>query len=82
MSYRRISQEEARRLQKRVDELETLRGKERASWASEYPRGIHIGSWAPESWFFATIKTARRLDCPVVVTHNDKGELNFYAVKE
>ena len=37
MSHRKISQEEARRLQKRVEELELLRRKERASWVSELP---------------------------------------------
>ena len=82
MSHRKISQEEARRLQKRVEELELLRRKERASWVSEYPRGIHLGNWEPDPWFFATIKTARRLSHPVVVTHNDKGQLQFYAVGE
>ena len=81
MSYRKISQEEARRLQGRVKELEALRARERAGWTQAYPNGIHLGSWEPSDWFFASVKTARRLGNPVVVTHKEGGKLDFFAVK-
>jgi len=82
MSYRKISQEEARRLQKRVGELERLREKECSSWTSDYPRGVHLGILKLDSWLFSAVKTARRLGHPVVVTHDANDQIWFYAVKE
>ena len=83
MSYQKISQKEARHLRQRVKELEERRRKERAGYASDYPGGVHLGSWEPADWFYASIKTARRLGFPVVVTHEPNTQkLQFYAVKE
>lgn len=78
----KISQREARRLKKRVAELEALREKERSSWVREYPGGVHLGSWTPAEWLFASIKTARRLGFPVVVaTHDTENNIHFYVAK-
>lgn len=83
MRYRKISQKEARRLQRRVAELEELRRKERSEYTREYPNGIHLLNWEPNAWVFASVKTARRLGAPVMVTHDpDDKTLHFYAVKE
>lgn len=79
---RKISQRTARRALKRVAELEALRKTERAAWVSEYPNGIHLAEWEPSDWLFHSIKTARRLGFPVVVTHKTGGKIDFYVVKE
>lgn len=79
---RKISQKAARRALKRVAELEALRSKERAAWVSGYPNGIHVAEWEPSDWLFHSIKTARRLGFPVVVTHESAGKIHFYIVKE
>ena len=80
MARRHISQREARAALKRVDELEEQRNAQVRSWTSDYP-GMHIASWSPEDWFYHTIKTARRLGRPVVVTHADGGKIHFYIAK-
>lgn len=81
MARRHISQREARAAVKRVDELETLRAKERTSWVSDYPRGVYLAHWEPDAWLFHSVKTARRLGFPVVVTHDDNGKLHFHIVR-
>lgn len=77
----KISQREARRLRKRVDELERQRTAERQTWGSGYP-GIHLGSLSLEKdWFWGACKTARRLGRVLVVTVDDQGKYDIYAAK-
>ena len=76
-----ISQREARRLRKRVEELESLENKRRRSWVTEYPGGVYLASSSPAPHIHAMVKTARKLGHAVVVTaHNDNGEIQFYAL--
>lgn len=81
----KISQREARRLRKRVDELEERETKRFATWAtSGYPGGTHLGGYtlSCDGWFYGALKTARRLGCALVATIDDAGELRIYAVKK
>ncbi len=72
----KISQREARRLKKRVDELETVLNEQRRSWVSDWPGGVHIASvsWAAPDATCARIKVARQLGHAVVATDADDGK--------
>jgi hypothetical protein len=81
----KISQREARRLRKRVAELEAIEAKRFGGWAtSGYPGGIHLASRKidTDGWLNGTMRTARRLGCVLVCTIDDAGEINYYAVKK
>ena len=39
-----ITQAEARRLQRRVAELETAEERRRSAWVTDYPDGVNIGT--------------------------------------
>lgn len=78
----KISQREARRLRKRVNELEVLENSRRWTWVSEWPCGTFIASinvmgidnHAPE-----IIATARKLKHAVVASVENR-EVRFYAL--
>lgn len=77
----RISQREARRLRKRVDELELTIDAQRREWSSSYPGGIHIGNITPTCADpKIQIATARRLGHTVVVVNDGQGLLMLYAL--
>lgn len=73
---KRFSQREARRLRKRVDELESQIRKQHNNWSSDWPGGVHIGSisWAARDITVARIETARKLGHAVVATDADDGK--------
>jgi hypothetical protein len=76
-----ISQREARRLKKRVDQLEGVLRSQRASWGHVYPGGVNIATvtFAPEHTILTAIRTARKLDHAVVVV--ESGDVvYFYAL--
>lgn len=79
MSYRQISQKEARFLKKRVAELEAQRRNSLTVFG-----GVHLvhRKLDTEGWVFARLQTARRLDRALVCTIADDGQLNYYAVKK
>lgn len=78
---RTISQREARRLRKRVAELEDLDWQRWSSWASDFPGGTHIAavdvSALPKS--ISAIETARKLKHAVIAL-NDGETVRFYAL--
>lgn len=78
----KISQREARRLKKRVQELEKEINAQRASWSSDWPGGVHIAT--AEADMLATIcarlETARRLGHAVVATEASKTRIEFRAL--
>lgn len=76
----KISQREARRLQKRVDELEDAEDKRRMAWRSDYPGGVFLEGIVAQPWTYASLKTARKLGHAVVVTTNGENTLQFYAL--
>ena len=75
-----ISQREARRLWKRLGELEHERDLQRNAWASEYPGGVNIDTFDVDATTHARILTARKLGHAVVVTAHGKFELRLYAL--
>ena len=84
MSAAVISQAEARRLKKRVAELEAREEKRFAAWHTPgYPGGLPLAvrKVDTEDWMFARLQTARRLGCALVVTIADDGTVSYYAVK-
>lgn len=82
MGSMKISQREARRLRKRVGELESLLRSQRMAWSREWPGGIHI--WTSEANTdakMATLRTARRLGRPIVaVADQGSPTIRYYAV--
>lgn len=76
----RISQREARRLRKRVEELELADSKRRNAWISDWPGGVYLTGVAIHSDVLAQVKTARKLGHAVVVV-NAGDALQFYACK-
>ena len=78
-----ISQREARRLRKRVADLENFIMITQNSYAREYPGGIHIGMFQFDSddHRASAVYTARRLDHAVVVVADGNKRFNLYAIK-
>lgn len=76
----KISQREARRLRKRVEELETLEERRRQAWKSEYPGGVFLEGIVVQPWTYAAMKTARKLGHAVVITTNGENTIQFYAL--
>lgn len=78
----KISQREARRMKKRLAELEQMEERRRNAWRTDYPGGVNLVniSLADRPWVIATVKTARKLGHAVVVTSNGDAELQFYGL--
>lgn len=78
----RISQREARRLRKRVAELEGLEYRRRRAWASEWPHGTEIAAVKLVEYASVpvSIRVARRLNHAVVCTVSDDGTVRFIAL--
>ena len=86
----KISQREARRLARRVRELETLALARNETWRSDWPGGKQVASrWqaggkqvaytSASAELVAVVRTARRLGHAVVVV-DDGGALRYYGV--
>ena len=76
-----ISQREARRLKKRVQELECMLQRERSVWGAEYPGGVHVASagYGKDSTVNMAVMTARKLKHAVVAIADDT-VIRFYAL--
>lgn len=80
---KRISQREARRLRKRVAELEGHEEHRRRAWGQEWFGGVNIVSATyPNSYdqVPTAIRTARKLGHAVIVLGDDSGNLRFMAL--
>jgi len=77
----RISQREARRLRKRVDELERRDEARRRAWSGEYPGGVHIDTLTVAGVEYVAIKTAWSLGYYVVVKPSRTNEVQVFAVR-
>lgn len=80
MARTKISQREARRLKRRVEELESMMSRQRSRWASDFPGGVHIATLqSVDPCVLACLKTARKLKNAVVAI--DQGaSMMFFAV--
>lgn len=76
-----ISQREARKLRKRVAELERHIESQRRAWGADWPDGTNFRTFdaSAHGELRAAIKTARMLKHAVVVTLNDT-QILFYAL--
>jgi single-strand DNA-binding protein len=77
----KISQRAARRLQKRVAELEGRLSGLRRAWIRDYPGGVHLGTVHVCVEQFAAFHTASRLGFPLVATMPNSGAIELYAMK-
>lgn len=76
-----ITQAEARRLKKRVQELEDIIDRQRSKWVADYPGGVGLGTLQrPDDWLRGRIEGARLLGHAVVVTEDNNGKLRFFAL--
>lgn len=77
-----ISQREARRLKKRVAELEQREADRNSRWASTYPGGVNIGTERFSEANYAAVCTARALGHAVVLRETGKdGNVSIYGVR-
>lgn len=77
----KISQREAKRLQKRVAVLEDVIIGQRNRYLAQFPHGFHIGTITRERDNLAgRIEAARILGHAVIVTEQNTGTLEFYAM--
>lgn len=77
-----ISQREAKRLMKRVKDLELIINDQRHAWAAEFVSGTHLGTWPRASVgdeLFGAIQAARKLRHAVVINAQSDG-VKFYAL--
>jgi hypothetical protein len=74
----KISQREAKRLQKRVDELEAILRKQRNAFVTDWPSSIVVARITPDPVTMAQIQTARKLDHAVVAVP-ERSEIAFFA---
>ena len=76
-----ISQREARRLRKRVAELEDQDDSRRLRWAGDWPGGVEIARVQfSEMGAPMAIRTARKLKHAVVAIENGSCEVRFLAL--
>jgi hypothetical protein len=77
-----ISQREARRLKRRVEQLEERERSRMRNWSSEYPGGTHIDTLTIAGVEYVAIKTAWMLGHPVIVKPSRTNEVMVYAVRQ
>lgn len=79
---RHISQREAHRLAKRVDELETLECERHRTWSSDFPGGVRLITWtiAPDESYGILLSRVQELKHPLVARY-DGQKLRIYALK-
>jgi hypothetical protein len=78
----KISQREARRLRKRVEELERADISRRNRWSADWPGGTNIATakFDSDGRVPVAINTARALRHAVVATAKEDGTVLFYAL--
>lgn len=77
MSRRHISQREAHRLEKSLDELRAERNSERRAWAREYPGGTHLGTI---TWLSGRMEAAQMLGHAIVAVQTNDGKTELFAL--
>jgi len=80
MSAKKISQREARRLRKRVKELEGRERDRLNAWGSEYTRGsMLVATFDLADWLKGRLWMAKQLNCVLVGKYVDE-ELKLFVV--
>jgi hypothetical protein len=77
----KISQLEARRLRRRVRELEAEQQAQRCTWKLEWPSAKIIRRYAVDDITWTAINTARALNHAVVVVPDSGNQLAFFATE-
>ena len=79
----KISQREARRLKKQVEELLRDERSRLGKWAMDWPGGVNVAStqWGPNDVVPVAIRTARLLGHAVVAMADSNGLVRFMALK-
>lgn len=82
MATNKISQREARRLRKRVAELEDVIRRQNLRWSSDWPNGVEIASFNDVGELVsAEIRTARLLGHAVIALVNTNNVVRLFGVK-
>ncbi len=76
---KQISQREARRLKKRVEELELNERVRFNSYRSDYPGGVNIVSFGLNDVAMGKLDTAAKLGCALVI-RTYGGGIKIYAI--
>lgn len=76
----KISQREARRLRKRVQELEEQDIKRGNAWVREFPGGVNIDTLTVSETEWHIVHTARLLSHACVLVDGDNSKLRVYAL--
>lgn len=76
----RISQREARRLRKRVAELEQQERARRNAWSGDWFCGVNIATVTPDPVTLSALKTARLLKHAVVCITDMSDHVRFQAL--
>jgi hypothetical protein len=76
----KISQREAYRLKKRVEQLERARDLQRSAWAAEWVGGVHLKRLTVDAAPYTAVLTARKLGHAVVVTCQNDNTLDLFAL--
>jgi hypothetical protein len=77
----KISQREAQRLRRRVQELERAEKDRRSRWATDYPGGVHIDTIKVSDAEWHIVNTARLLGHAAVVVPGDMPQLRVYGLR-
>ena len=77
---KKISQREARRMQRELRQRDQNESQRRARWITSYPGGTHIDAIVLSDVERAIVDTAMKLN-HAIVAKLDGGVLNLYAVK-
>ena len=78
----KITQMEARRLKRRVAQLEQMIADERRHWGASYPGGVNIGTFemTTENHVYSAIHTASLLNHAVVCVSDSHRKFRVYAL--
>lgn len=82
MAAKYISQREARRLQKRVQELLQAEQSRLRTWTGSYPGGVNIESLTISDVSYAKLDIAKRLGYALVVTVDSSNSIRIHAVRQ
>lgn len=78
---KKISQREARRMQRELARIENRVERMYNCFSSEWPGGVHVATLNMPDITAAKLRTARRLGFAVVLTIAENGDAYFYAAK-